>query len=177
MVPGRFARECDRVWLQHGLSRGLSPKLHVISRRSGCRIVDRGGRRKLHVCSGFKKWLQDFPQSGGRRHTLLRQGPINRKRRIKQLYAANVACRLKSLVEDKGHRWDSLKKFTMSFLKFLRPPSQRSQNDVAVPKVLSKREQFCAYLKGLSLFYQAQRGTQNKNPQHNKPLPKASGMM
>ena len=103
--------------------------------------------------------------------------PINRKRRVKQLYAANVACRLKLLVEDKGHRWDSLKKFTMSFLKFLRPPSQRSQNDVAVPKVLSKREQFCAYLKGLSLFYQAQRGTQNKNTQHNKPLPKASGMM
>jgi hypothetical protein len=103
--------------------------------------------------------------------------PIKRKGRIKQLYAAEVAYKLKLLVEDKGHRCFSLQNFIVAFLKFLRPRLLQPQTEVTLPKVLSKREQFFAYLKGISLFYQVQRGAQDKNSQHKKPLPKAAGMM
>ena len=103
--------------------------------------------------------------------------PVKRKGRVKQLYAANVACRLKLLVEDKGHRWDSLQKLMMGFLKFLRPRSLETQNTAALQKVLSKKEQFCAYVKGIFLFFQARRGAQDKNTLHKKPLPKATEMM
>jgi glycosyltransferase involved in cell wall biosynthesis len=103
--------------------------------------------------------------------------PVKRKGRIKQLYAAEVAYKLKLLVEDKGHRWFSFQKFIVGFLKFLRPRSlQQPQARAALPKVLSKREQFLAYVKGISLFYQAQRGAQDKNSQPKKPLQKAAGL-
>src|SRR5262249_53380539 len=103
--------------------------------------------------------------------------PIKRKGRVKQLYAAAAAYRLKLLVEDKGYRWYSLQKLILGFFKFLRPRSQESQNGSGFQKVLSKREQFSAYVKGLSLFVQAQRGAQDKNSRHKKPLPKAPGMI
>jgi hypothetical protein len=102
--------------------------------------------------------------------------PVKRKGRVKQLYAAEAAYRLKLLVEEKAHRWYSLQKLILGFLKFLRPHSQERQNSAALQKVLSKREQFCAYVKGIALFYQAQWGAQDKNSKHKKPLRKTAGM-